>query len=125
MSAPQDIRERLLKTKTAECVASCARLRSLGDTPMLQTLATTLRLLAKRYLALAEELKTLDTMLERLTLQHARRLRDRFGVGPQTAAVLVAVAGDNPERLKSEAALAALCGTSPLQASSGKRSGIA
>jgi len=33
---------------------------------------------------------------------------------------LVAVAGDNPEHLKSEAALAALCGTSPLQASSGK-----
>ncbi|WP_232456539.1 IS110 family transposase [Burkholderia ubonensis] len=120
VSAPQDIRERLLKTKTAECVANCARLRSLGDTPMLQTLATTLRLLAKRFLALAEELKTLDTMLERLTLQHARRLRERFGVGPQTAAVLVAVAGDNPERLKSEAALAALCGTSPLQASSGK-----
>lgn len=106
VSAPQDIRERLLKTKTAECVASCARLRSLGDTPMLQTLATTLRLLAKRYLALAEELKTLDAMLERLTLKHARRLRERFGVGPQTAAVLVAVAGDNPERLKSDAALA-------------------
>ncbi|OOA29942.1 IS110 family transposase, partial [Burkholderia cenocepacia] len=95
-------------------------LRSLGDTPMLQTLTTTLRLLAKRWLALAEELNTLDAMLDRLTSQHASRLRDRFGVGPQTAAVLVAVAGDNPERLKSEAALAALCGTSPLQASSGK-----
>ncbi|MBR8055637.1 transposase, partial [Burkholderia vietnamiensis] len=120
VSAPQDIRERLLKTKTAECVANCARLRSLGNTPMLQTLATTLRLLAKRYLALAEELTTLDAMLEQLTFKHARRLRERFGVGPQTAAVLVAVAGDNPERLKSDAALAALCGTSPLQASSGK-----
>lgn len=120
VSAPQDIRERLLKTKTAECVANCSRLRSLGNTPMLQTLATTLRLLAKRYLALAEELTTLDAMLEQLTLKHARRLRERFGVGPQTAAVLVAVAGDNPERLKSDAALAALCGTSPLQASSGK-----
>lgn len=120
VSAPQDIRERLLKTKTAECVANCSRLRSLGNTPMLQTLATTLRLLAKRYLALAEELTTLDAMLEQLTLKHARRLRERFGVGPQTAAVLVAVAGDNPERLKSDAALAALCGTRPLQASSGK-----
>jgi transposase len=87
---------------------------------MLQTLATTLRLLAKRYLALAEELKTLDAMIESLTLKHGRRLRERFGVGPQTAAVLVAVAGDNPEHLKSDAALAALCGTSPLQASSGK-----
>ena len=56
----------------------------------------------------------------RVTSLHARRLRERFGVGPQTAAVLVAVAGDNPERLKGEAALAALCGTSPLQPSSGK-----
>ncbi|CAG2161396.1 IS110 family RNA-guided transposase [Cupriavidus numazuensis] len=120
VSAPQEVRERLLKEKTAECVASCARLRSLGDTPLLQTLTSTLRLLAKRWLALAEELSTLDGMLDRLTSQHAKRLRERFGVGPQTAAVLVAVAGDNPERLKSEAALAALCGTSPLQASSGK-----
>jgi transposase len=120
VSAPQDIRERLLKTKTAECIAHCARLRSLGATPMLQALTTTLRLLAKRYLSLTEELSTLDALLEQLTLKHARRLRERFGVGPQTAAVLVAVAGDNPERLKSDAALAALCGTSPLQASSGK-----
>ena len=66
------------------------------------------------------ELKTLDAMLERLATQHGRRLRERFGVGPPPADVLVAVAGDNPERLKSEAALAALCGASRLQASSGK-----
>ncbi|MBB5411136.1 transposase [Paraburkholderia sp. HC6.4b] len=87
---------------------------------MLQTLAITLRLLAKRWVALEEELKTLDAMLEKLTNQYACRLRGRFGVGPHTAATLVTVAGDNPERLKNEASLAALCGTSPLQASSGK-----
>ena len=120
VSAPQEIRDRLLKTKTLECISNCARLRSLGKTPMLQTHTATLRLLVKRCLTLKKELNMLDAMLERLTSQHARRLRERFGVGPQTAAVLVAVAGDNPERLKSEAALAALCGTSPLQASSGK-----
>src|SRR5260370_40607166 len=101
VSAPQDIRDRLLKAKTAECVESCARVRSLGKTLRLQTLTATLRLLAKRWLTLAEELKALDTMLDSLTTQHARRLRERFGVGPQTAAVLVAVAGDNPERLNS------------------------
>ncbi|MFB9123473.1 transposase [Paraburkholderia dipogonis] len=87
---------------------------------MLQTLAITLRLLAKRWIALNNELKLLDAMLEKLTDQHAQRLRQRFGVGPHTAAILITVAGDNPERLKNEAALAALCGTSPLQASSGK-----
>jgi transposase len=55
-----------------------------------------------------------------MTMKYAVRLRRQFGFGPSTAAILMAVAGDNPERLKSEAALAALCGASPLQASSGK-----
>lgn len=69
---------------------------------------------------LAAELKELDATLDRLTSQSARRLREQSGVGPQTAAILMAVAGENPERLRSEAALAALCGVSPLQASSRK-----
>ena len=120
ISAPQDVRQRLLRENTSDCVTCCSRLRSLGSTPLLQTLTATLVLLAKRWLALEDEVKTLDAMLENLTTQYAPRLRGRFGVGPQTAAVLVAVAGDNPERLKSEASLAALCGVSPLQASSGK-----
>jgi hypothetical protein len=76
--APQDIRERLWKGKPSECVNGCARLRSLGTTPLLQTLAATLRMLAKRWLMLAEELKELDAMLERLTRQHAKRLRGQF-----------------------------------------------
>jgi transposase len=120
ISAPPEIRQRLWKERTSDCVMGCSRLRSLGSTPLLQTLTATLVLLAKRWLALKEEIKTLDAMLESLTTRYAPRLRGRFGVGPQTAAVLVAVAGDNPERLKSESSLAALCGVSPLQASSGK-----
>ncbi|WP_204987573.1 transposase [Nitrosomonas sp. GH22] len=80
----------------------------------------TLCLLTRRWLMLSAELKELDATLDHLTSQSAKRLRSQFGAGPQTAAVLVAVAGDNPERLRNEAALAALCGASPLQASSGK-----
>ena len=34
------------------------------------------------------------------------------------AAILVTAAGDNPERLKSEAAFASMCGVSPIEASS-------
>ena len=120
ISAPQEIRQRLLKEKTIDCVRGCSRLRSLGSTPLLRTLTATLSLLAKRWLALNDEIQILDAMLERLTTQYAPRLREKFGIRPQTAAVLFAVAGDNPERLKSEASLAALCGVSPLQASSGK-----
>ncbi|MGY2199633.1 transposase [Pseudomonas gingeri] len=83
-------------------------------------LAISLRALAKRRQALEDEVRALDAVLERLTQQHASRLRDKFGIGPQTAAILISVADDNPERLRSEAALAALYGVSPLEASSGK-----
>lgn len=45
---------------------------------------------------------------------------DRHGVGPDTAAALLITAEDNPDRLHNEASFAALCGTSPIEASSGK-----
>ncbi|HHD7473693.1 TPA: transposase [Klebsiella oxytoca] len=71
-------------------------------------------------MALTEELNELDESLDKLTRKYAGNLRSQVGVGPQTAATLLAVAGDNPERLKNEAALASLCGVNPLPASSGK-----
>jgi len=95
-------------------------LRTLGESNWLVTLATTLRLLAKRWLYLTDELNDLDKKLKGLTSTAAKRMLKQFGVGPQTAATLIALAGDNPERLRSESALAALCGVSPLEASSGK-----
>ena len=53
----------------------------------------------------------------------APELLGRFGVGPDTAAALLVSAGDNPERLHSEAAWAHLCGAAPIPASSGKSAG--
>jgi transposase len=44
----------------------------------------------------------------------------RNSIGYESAAQLLLTAGDNPERLKSEASFAALCGASPVPASSGK-----
>jgi transposase len=120
VTAPQAIREKLWEPKPEKCAARCARLQSLGDTPLLTALVETLRLLAKRWIGLAQELRDLDAALANLTRRAGRRLLAQFGVGPQTAATLLVTAGDNPERLRSEAAMAALCGASPLQASSGK-----
>lgn len=120
VSAPDDIRARLLRRKPEDCVAACARVRSLGESLRLGALTISLRSLAKRWRALAEEIKEHDRALDELTVHHAKRLRQQFGVGPQTAAILLSVAGDNPERLRNEAALAALCGVNPLPASSGK-----
>jgi len=120
ISAPDNIRSKLWKSKPEECVKGCVNLRTLGESKWLITLATTLRLLAKRWVYLSAELRELDKTLEQLTNIAAKRMRQQFGVGPNTAATLLSVAGDNPERLRSEAALAALCGVNPLEASSGK-----
>lgn len=120
VSAPQEIRNRLWQAKAEQCVAGCVDLRQLGTATHLVALTSTLRLLAKRWLMLKAELKELDSELEKLTLEFAPNLRKQFGVGPLTAATLIVAAGDNPERLRSEAALAALCGVNPLPASSGK-----
>jgi len=120
VSAPQDVRDRLWKSKAPDCVNACVRVHSLGDGVLLKTMIITIKSLARRWLVLTHELKQLDKKLEELTNKYAQQLRARFGVGPNTAAILLSVAGDNPERLKSEASLAALCGVNPLPASSGK-----
>jgi transposase len=63
---------------------------------------------------------SLDTQLAQLTAAASPRLVEAFGVGADTAGALLVAAGDNPERLRSEAAFSMLCGSSPINASSGK-----
>ena len=65
-------------------------------------------------------LTALEAEINRLVARHATPLLALFGVGPDSASALLVAAGDNPERLCSEAAFAALCGVSPVEASSGK-----
>ncbi|MEX0666857.1 MAG: transposase [Acidimicrobiia bacterium] len=60
-----------------------------------------------------------DTILDDLTHQAASTLRQGFGIGPDTAAEMLIIFGDNPDRVHSEAAFAKLCGTCPVPASSG------
>jgi transposase len=80
----------------------------------------TLRLLAQRWSFLDDQIGELDTHLDRLVAMAAPSLVAQFGVGTDTAGALLVAAGDNPDRLRDEAAFAALCGVSPLQASSGR-----
>ena len=79
--------------------------------------------LAHRIEALDRELAELDARIEALLVATVPDLLDLFGVGPDTAAALVMAAGDNPERLHSEAAWAHLCGASPIPTGSGKKGG--
>src|SRR6266545_3403180 len=79
-----------------------------------------LRTLAGRHQALSAEIAALTTELDRLTAKAAPQLVALFGVGQDAAGALLVAAGDNPGRLRSDAAFSMLCGASPIEASSGK-----
>ena len=121
VTAPDELRAVLAPLRTAERVARCAGFRVSGDLadPVVGT-RLALRTLARRYQALSAEMTELEASLDELTARANPALRGASGVGPDVAAILLISAGDNPDRLKSEAAFAALCGVSPIEASSGK-----
>lgn len=79
-----------------------------------------LGVLARRWLQLNIEVTALDDQLAQVVPVTAPTLLDVYGVGIDTAGALLVAAGDNPDRMRSEAAFAALCGVSPVPASSGK-----
>ena len=71
--------------------------------------------------ALEEEISEIDAILKPLVHQTAPRLVAALGIGTDAASALLVTTGDNPERLRDEAAFAHLCGASPIEASSGKQ----
>ena len=79
-----------------------------------------LKSLARRVLALNEEIAKLDRFIAPLVKELAPDLLKLEGVGFASAGELLVTAGENPDRLRSEASFAMLCGACPLPASSGK-----
>ncbi|MFC5508854.1 MULTISPECIES: IS110 family transposase [Hyphomicrobiales] len=79
-----------------------------------------LKSLARRYLELHDEIADLDTMIAAIVDELAPNLVTRNSIGHTGAAQLLLTAGGNPDRMRSEASFAALCGVSPVPASSGK-----
>lgn len=119
--APQDLRESLAGFKRAALVARCARLR-VGTNDMADPTTAAkvaLRALARRIHAIDAEIAETDLALAELISATAPTTLAIFGAGPETVGQLLATAGDNPHRVTSEGALARLCGTAPIPASSG------
>jgi transposase len=117
---PEPLRDALGKYSRAALVSRCARLRPTGaiSDPATAT-KTALRILARRVQSLDSEIAELDEQLDVLILRAAPRMTEIFGAGTETVGQILTTAGDNPHRIGSEAALARLCGTAPIPASSG------
>ena len=79
-----------------------------------------MRALARRWLFLHEEIQTHDKELDRLIADKAPSLLASHGIATMTVAEMLILIGDDPSRIRSEAALAKLCGVCPIPASSGK-----
>jgi transposase len=122
VAADPQLRETLAGLSNLRLIRRCAQLNI--DTPQDATSAAayTLRLLARRILTLTDEIRELEHQITTAITSHTPHLLTRRGIGPDNAAALLIAAGDNPDRLRSEASFAALCGVSPLEASSGKTS---
>lgn len=120
LTAPEPVRAQLRAKTTRQRVQVAATWRPGQVTDPATATRRALRDLARRWQALHEEIKALEADLLRLLHQLVPTLLAEPGVGIDVAAKLVLAAGENPDRLASEASFAALCGTSPVEASSGK-----
>ena len=124
ITAPDELRRRMKGLSVSALVKQGAKLRpSRSADPVTAATKAAISSLAHRIQMLDRELAELEEMITPLLTATAPELLALFGVGPHTAAALLVCAGDNPERLRSEASFAHLCGVAPIPASSGKTTG--
>ncbi len=109
-----DQRARVDRRRVVELTTACAALAGTDGTSL------ALRALARRWQHLDQEVRDNDQDVTIIVRRVVPGLLARPGIGPVCAAQLLVTAGDNPDRLRSQGAFAALCGASPVEHSSGK-----
>ena len=119
--APTGLREQFRASTITTLCRDAARLRPdpAGD-PAVYATKLAMRTLARRAIEIDATTAELDTEIARVVQDTAASLLALRGVGPHSAALLLIAAGDNPQRIRTEAAFAHLCGVAPIPASSGK-----
>lgn len=118
-TAPEPIRAKYAAMRAEAMMSSLARRRCRGD-EIEEAIFASLRMLARIWAEAREHADDAEKRIGTILSEHAPALLDAEGCGPISGATLAIAAGDNPDRLKSEASFAALCGVSPVEASSGK-----
>lgn len=114
VGADQQLRDQMRVQSLLQLAMRCAELAPVNG--QYAALAS----LGRRWLQLHEEILELDKMIRDLVRRTVPKLIEQPGIGIHSAAQLLITAGGNPDRFNSDAAFAALCGVSPVQASSGQ-----
>jgi transposase len=120
LTGPDELRARFAGHRAAALAAGIAVLRPRPGDAAEYAVRIALRELGRRAEFLDAQIERLDELIVPLVTVRAPGLLSLYGVGPDTAAMLLVAAGDRPERLRSEAAWAHMCGVAPIPASSGK-----
>ncbi|NEM09019.1 IS110 family transposase, partial [Geodermatophilus normandii] len=118
-TAPDELRDTVKPLRYAALIELAARFRAGEMTTPTAAAKYAMSVLARRIQHLDAEIDGLDAHLKTILTTAHPDLLAAHGVGPETAGALLVAAGDNPERLTTEQSFAALCGASPVQASSG------
>ena len=120
LTGPDDLRARFTGHTPAALVAGLASLRPRPGSTVGYATRIALRELGRRAEFPGGQIDRLNELIVPLVTARAPGLLAVYGIGPDTAALLLIAAGDHPERLRSEAAWAHLCAVAPIPASSGK-----
>ena len=119
VNAPDELRQSLVPLTDRQLIDRCAALRPGDIINPTASVKHALRALATRWRTLSAEVAAHDEVLDTITRAAAPTLHEAFGIGADSVAEMMIVAGDNPTRIRSEAAFAKLCGACPVPASSG------
>jgi transposase len=124
LTAPEPVRGSLDVLTRAKLLDTCRRMRpdrARFDDPV-HGARFAMRAIARRIEVFDLEIRELDSALDRLVHKAAPATIALSGIGVDHAGQLLSTAGQNPERLRSDAAFAKLCGVAPMPASSGRTS---
>ena len=122
VAAPEEVRDQVRNLTRMQRLRTCAAWRpdTVGYRDPVVATKLALKYLARRILDLNDEIAELDRFIVPLVEELAPNLLELEGVGTENAGAIMVAVGDNPDRLRSEASFAMMCGVCPIPASSGK-----
>ena len=123
VAAPEEVRDQVRNLTRMQRLRTCAAWRpdTVGYRDPVVATKLSLKSLARRILDINDEIAELDRFIVPLVEELAPSLLELEGVGTENAGAVMVAVGDNPDRLRSEASFAMMCGVCPIPHRVGRR----